>query len=304
MSASDNVGVTRVELLVNQSPVGEVTQAPWAITWHTASLANGTYTLVARAHDAAGNSASSQAVSVTVANQSGGPDPEPPPNVAPSVSLTSPADGASAPAPATVTLAASASDPDGTIASVEFYADGALLGSDAAAPYAFTWSNVAAGTYALTARAIDNLGGATSSAPVTVSVTQAAPQHPPANAAPSVTVTSPADGASATAPASIAITASASDTDGTVVDVEFYAGSTLIGSDATAALRADMERRRGGHLYADRSRHRQQRRRDDLDGGHRDRQPGDGSAAAPAPPAAGAPGSVAVAGPRRGRRGG
>ena len=42
-------------------------------------------------------------------------------NIAPSVSLTAPANGASFSAPATITLSASASDPDGSIAKVEFY---------------------------------------------------------------------------------------------------------------------------------------------------------------------------------------
>ena len=51
---------------------------------------------------------------------------------------------------------------------------------------------------------------------------------------PSVAITSPSSGASFTAPATIPITATASDTDGTVVSVDFYSGSTLIGSSSTA----------------------------------------------------------------------
>ena len=59
-----------------------------------------------------------------------------------------------------------------TIALVEFYASGTLIGSDATAPYAFTWTNVSNGTYALTARAIDNNGIDTMSSPVGVTVGQ------------------------------------------------------------------------------------------------------------------------------------
>ena len=49
-----------------------------------------------------------------------------------------------------------------------------------------------------------------------------------------MSLTEPAAGAVFTAPASVAIAANASDTDGTVTTVEFYAGSTLIGTDTTA----------------------------------------------------------------------
>jgi regulation of enolase protein 1 (concanavalin A-like superfamily) len=65
-----------------------------------------------------------------------------------------------------------------------------------------------------------------------VTVTSTAP--PPPNTPPSVTLTSPANGAIMTAPATVTLTASASDTDGTIARVDFFAGSTLVGS-ATAA---------------------------------------------------------------------
>ena len=54
-----------------------------------------------------------------------------------------------------------------------------------------------------------------------------------ANTSPSVSLTSPANAGIYTAPASIALTATASDTDGTVSVVEFYSGTTLLGSDTT-----------------------------------------------------------------------
>jgi concanavalin A-like lectin/glucanase superfamily protein/Big-like domain-containing protein len=82
-------------------------------------------------------------------------------NQPPSVSLTAPASGATFNAPASITLTATASDTDGTIARVDFYAGSTLLGSDPTAPYSFSWSNVVAGSYSLTAVARDSDGAST-----------------------------------------------------------------------------------------------------------------------------------------------
>ena len=56
----------------------------------------------------------------------------------------------------------------------DFYNGTTLLGSDTTAPYVFTWSNVAAGTYALKATAVDDDGATGSSATATVTVSSAA----------------------------------------------------------------------------------------------------------------------------------
>jgi parallel beta-helix repeat protein len=66
--ASDNVGVTKVEYYINGSIYGVVGSSPYNVTWNTASLANGTCTLTAKAYDASGNVAQSSPVSVTVNN--------------------------------------------------------------------------------------------------------------------------------------------------------------------------------------------------------------------------------------------
>ena len=105
----------------------------------------------------------------------GGDPPPPPPNVPPAVSISSPSSGAAFTAPATISIAVSASDSDGSVSRVDVYAGGTLLGSDTASPYSFTWNNVAAGSYALTARAIDNAGATTTSATVTVTVSSGPP---------------------------------------------------------------------------------------------------------------------------------
>ncbi|MGA5764258.1 glycoside hydrolase family 48 protein [Nonomuraea bangladeshensis] len=89
---------------------------------------------------------------------------------APTVSLTSPTAGQTFTAPATVPIAANAADADGTIAKVDFYQGSTLLGTDTTSPYSYNWTNVAAGSYSITARATDNSGAATTSSPVGITV--------------------------------------------------------------------------------------------------------------------------------------
>ncbi|MBX9853628.1 MAG: carbohydrate-binding protein [Cytophagaceae bacterium] len=113
--------------------------------------------------------------------------PPPPANQAPAVAITSPANGASFTAPASVTINASASDADGTISKVEFFNGSTKLGEDLSAPYSFTWNNVAAGTYTLTAKATDNATAVSTSAGVSVTVNGTTPPPPtncPVNAVP------------------------------------------------------------------------------------------------------------------------
>jgi Bacterial Ig domain len=53
------------------------------------------------------------------------------------------------------------------------------------------------------------------------------------NAAPTATITAPATGATFVAPATIAVSATASDSDGAISEVRFYSGNTLLGSSQT-----------------------------------------------------------------------
>lgn len=71
-SASDNVGVTRVEFLLDGVVQSTDTAAPYEWSWNTTTASNGAHSLSSRAYDAAGNSGTSSAVSVTVSNVGGG----------------------------------------------------------------------------------------------------------------------------------------------------------------------------------------------------------------------------------------
>jgi RHS repeat-associated protein len=95
-------------------------------------------------------------------------------NTPPTVSLTSPANNATFTAPASIVLTADAQDTDGTVAQVEFFQGAVLVATDTTAPFTFTLTNVAAGSYTFTAKATDNLGASTTSAAVNVTVNAAA----------------------------------------------------------------------------------------------------------------------------------
>ncbi|MEP6636458.1 MAG: Ig-like domain-containing protein, partial [Acidobacteriota bacterium] len=180
---------------------------PYSTTW--ANFGAGTYDLFAKATGTLGTIGSSQVVRVTVSGDS-----------APIVVLTSPTEGAQYTSPATITLAATASDPDGTIAKVEFLAGATLVGMRTAPPYGATWSNVGAGSYALRAKATDNLGVSAISSPINVTVV--------AGSSPSISLTAPQNGAQFAQGQAIVLTANATTPAKTIDRVEFYADATLL----------------------------------------------------------------------------
>jgi hypothetical protein len=218
VEASDSDGgVAKVEFHADYALIGTATAPPYTVVWNGAKSA-GQYALTAQVTDNRGAVTVSQDVLITISA-----------NAPPTVSLTAPATGASFTAPATVNLAASAADTDGSIARVDFYRGTTLIGTATSAPYVYTWSGVPAGSYTLTAKATDNLGTTTTSAPVSITV-----NAPPPNTPPTVSLTAPANGASFTAPATINLGASAADADGGIAKVEFFQGAALIGTVTSA----------------------------------------------------------------------
>ncbi len=71
-TASDNVGVTKVEFYLDGALQSTDTTSPYAWSWNTASAANGAHSLTTKAYDAANNIGTSAAVNVTVSNAGGG----------------------------------------------------------------------------------------------------------------------------------------------------------------------------------------------------------------------------------------
>jgi len=214
-TAADTGGtITKVEFFNGTTKLGEDTSSPYSFNW--SSVAVGTYSITARATDNSGGVTNSAARTVTVLA-----------NALPSVAITSPSNNSSFPAGSTISLAATASDTNGTIAKVEFFNGTTKLGEDTTSPYSLTWTNVAAGTYTITARATDNLNGIQNSSPISITVVVNA------NSLPTVSLTSPTNNSSHITGANITLTATASDSDGTVSRVEFYSGSTKLGEDLT-----------------------------------------------------------------------
>lgn len=95
--------------------------------------------------------------------------------VPPTVNISSPAEGATFASGSNITITANANDTDGTVSKVEFFEGANKLGEDTTGPgpFTFTWNNVAAGGYTLSAKATDDDGATATSDPVHITVTEA-----------------------------------------------------------------------------------------------------------------------------------
>jgi len=151
-------------------------------------------------------------------------------NQPPIVSISSPTKSTGFVAPAAITIDANASDPDGSVTKVEFYNGTSKLGEITSAPYSYTWKDVPAGTYSITAAATDNKELKTVSAAVTVIVEKSATT---VNQFPSVSVKIPNE-KKPKKHDNVVIIAEASDPDGTIDKVELKNGDVTIAEMTTA----------------------------------------------------------------------
>lgn len=218
-SASDPDGqVATVQFFVDGRPQGPAdTVEPFVVPW--TPTASGSYSLQAVAVDGSGNQTTSSTVTITVVG-----------NNAPQVVMSSPTNGAVVSAGSVVSLVAQASDSDGTVADVSFLANGVIVGSDATAPFSIDWVPGAATSYVVKARATDNSGNVTDSAPINVRATD--------NLPPTVELLTPVNGGSSALGNVIEIIAEASDEDGTIASVEFYANGIPIDTVTSSPFRA------------------------------------------------------------------
>jgi len=165
-SASDNVGVTKVEFYLDGALQSTSTTSPYSWSWNTTTATNASHTLQSKAYDAAGNVGSSATISVTVNNSVADTTP-------PTTSITAPANGATV--SGTTTVSANASDNVG-VTKVEFYLDGALQSTDTTSPYSWSWNTTATanGSHSLVTKAYDAANNVGTSATITVTVSNSA----------------------------------------------------------------------------------------------------------------------------------
>jgi hypothetical protein len=91
-------------------------------------------------------------------------------NAPPILSLTKPLSGTKPIVGFDVPLGVDASDPDGTVTNVQCFVNGSLVAQAASSPLAGSWRPTSLGSFTVVARATDNLGLSSTSAPVTVVV--------------------------------------------------------------------------------------------------------------------------------------
>ena len=159
VSASDNVGVTRVELFVNGTKFASDTTAPYSFSWDSAAVADGNVSLTAYAYDAAGNFAS-RAVTVAVSNAVPPSEPEKTvaDTVAPTASLINPTAGSTLSA-SKVAVSGAGVDNVGVVA-LRLYVDGKLetTVSGSKLSYSLNTRKLSTGTHTIALEAVDAAG--------------------------------------------------------------------------------------------------------------------------------------------------
>ena len=213
VKASDAGGsISQVELFDNGESVGTGTiyNSPPYYSVARNNVAFGEHYLIAVATDNGGRKAISKAVKFFV-------------NGSAVVTLDSPAENDLFGRPANIPFTATATNQSGSIAQVEFLANGESVGNgvlSGANQYNLTWNNAPTGTHSVRAVATDGNGVKSYSYPAKITVTNA----------PIVSITSPATGASYPKNSDITFIANARDFDGYVSNVQFFAnGTELVG---------------------------------------------------------------------------
>ena len=206
-----------------------ISSAPlFPLVWSNAPA--GSYALTALATDAKGMTATSSVVNITVVTNS-----PPPPAIPFYVSFWYPTNGQAFAAPATIGVHALVTDSN-VVKVMQYFANGTSIGvitnsgtvpltnSTQSNPFFLSWSNVPAGSYTLTALAMDRAGNLATSAPVTVTVTNI-----PAPVVPfAVSFWYPTNGQMFLAPATIGVHAKVTDSN-VVQTVQYFANGTSIG---------------------------------------------------------------------------
>lgn len=144
-------------------------------------------------------------------------------NISPKVEIVTPTGGANILPGTSVLITAQADDTDGQVERVEFYLDDLMIGEVMSQPYSISWFAQNLGSYSLTARAFDNIGGMTVTSATHVLVKEAP------NINPGITLLTPTDGRVYPPDSVMQFTADATDEDGTVTRVEYFIDGVQVG---------------------------------------------------------------------------
>jgi hypothetical protein len=221
-TASDNVGVTKVEFYDNGVIKGTDTTNAYTYAWTFATADNGTHNWTAKAYDAVGNAKISTAVSYTVSV----PVADTTPPTVPAT-LTSSAVSCSQ-----VNLSWTASTDTGGsgLKGYNVHRGGTYLKQILAPSTSTSDTGLSAShSYSYTVSAIDNAGNQSAQSNSSVTITPTCADTIP----PAVSITSPASGMTYSTVQTVTIVASASDNVG-VSKVEFYDGTTLKATDTSS----------------------------------------------------------------------
>ncbi len=153
VSYNDNVGVTKLELYVNNSLIASDSIIPYGLVWDTTTVVNGTYTVAVKAYDAAGNSTLSSNISVKVANYTG-TDITPP-----VLNITSPSNNSYA--GMNVQIRSSASDDRGTVQQILYIDDREVARGTSFISYRWNTKSVTSGNHTIKVVASDPSGNST-----------------------------------------------------------------------------------------------------------------------------------------------
>src|SRR5439155_14195952 len=128
--------------------------------------------------------------------------------------------------PTNLVITAIVSGFSNAVTNVTFYSGTTKLADDSSSPYSFAWTTVTPGSYTLQAVASDSGGMSATSAPVHITVQS--------NLPPSIAIINPANGTVFTAGTNVPVRVAASDSDGQVANVQFYANGAPIGASTIA----------------------------------------------------------------------
>ncbi|MDG6025389.1 MAG: peptidase S8 [Candidatus Brocadia sp.] len=210
VSATDNAGVSGVELFIDGTLYAADATEPFSFSWDTTKYPDGTHSLEAHAYDFSQNMGQSEIVMVSVNN--------PIDTTSPLVSILYPISNAEVSDTTAVDI--SATDDMG-VSKAELYIDGDLYATNTTEPFSFSWDTTKypEGAHSLEVRAYDFSQNMDGSSPVVVTVSNPKDMTPPV-----VTITSPANHAQVTNSQKINVTA----TDNlSVSTIELYLDSVL-----------------------------------------------------------------------------